>query len=1076
MSFERFTKIYDGGEMGTTIRPKGAAAGFSFDLDTKQDTRYRLFTIGETNMFYQKKDEPNHPKYYRMYSDSLDTDHAIKDRYCLNLSCKKSEKYLKRIYKKITWPPMLSHLRMSPIPEEWETSITVSAKNLKIDKDGFLRMRVDIRLKKDGVDPRSIVAPADITTIINIPEGSYTGTCLSEKITIPLNAAHVGIFIEGKGYKGECYVEQPRLSAAGHNLLPCFEEAVTSGNPQYDWASQHLSRKEWPEFRVRLNGKVVYTGEIFERCHLRSEWEIELPKNLLREKNTISYELISDYHDPLPYTIYEIGVIEQKAGELAIIATDKVAPANGKARVLVRTEKTNLRVSFRSLDGKLSGKSEWFFKEKGLHGMLLDCGNATENARFILEWEGGSAEGCIERIACRTFDKVVTGTGDMVYINQNLTDMEEYLSWFISNNIGDFLTIRPIYRWSGTRTVNAEVWKYFRRLMKELNLNYVLMHDGREVEGLCTQPDGEMLKGKNFYGMQLHEQDYHHFYGPMYGVIGNIYGEMANDLVHFAYLEDPEHTTPRLKPDDKHDYIDGKKINGSRYRSFDWSYSKLREKAVESLSDSRRNDTRHTGPSAMFKYFAEAGFTWLGAETMYSTMETLIGFLRGTAKAYSMPTYGVHHAVQWSTTPHDSPARFRRYRLALYAAYLLGVTDINTEEGLWRMEEFYSHHYRFDKACAGHIKQQQDFYKFVSTHTRSGDIYNPVAFVHGRDDGTIFFRKDNTWGRRGVKQTAAEDSWDLLKTVYPMSKPGDSIYRHNCPEDQPLGYHTGTPYGNIDAIPAESKLSTFKEYRSMIFLAYNRMTEDDAKRFLSYVRCGGRLLMTRAHLTVTDTVDDIRSGNLKFEDNALAFCKGEPKFVDTTVNGKHTTVCVNAKAADKILAYTDDGLPLICVYNYGKGEIVLFNTKSYPSEEAIRSLYESEMKKIFTEETAKENIWAEGTDRVEFAVYNQKNGSRHIYFLATDWFRDPEYLREAKLSANGFNYTVSLPFGVLVKAVSNGNVSTWAESEDGEVMSVSDTEIAVQGTGKVTFVVAHNGKQTKEIVSFEDASVKTISI
>jgi cyanophycinase-like exopeptidase len=85
-------------------------------------------------------------------------------------------------------------------------------------------------------------------------------------------------------------------------------------------------------------------------------------------------------------------------------------------------------------------------------------------------------------------------------------------------------------------------------------------------------------------------------------------------------------------------------------------------------------------------------------------------------------------------------------------------------------------------------------------------------------------------------------------------------------------------------------------------------------------------------------------------------------------------------------------------------------------------------------------------------------------------------MRQAKLVANGFEYEVSLPFGVLIKAVSNGNVSVWAESENGEVMSVSDGSITVQGTGEVSFVVAQNGKQTKQTVSFKDEAVKTIII
>ena len=1075
MSFERYTQFYNGTDTGVTLRPGGKSAVFSFSAEPKKDMRYRLFTVGETETFYMWKNEPDAPQLYRLLSDALDTKHAIKDRFCLDMSCKKYESYLKRVYKKIPWPPVLSYLKMTPVPNDWETGITVSAKDLKVSEGGFIRMRVDIRLRKKGTDPRSIANAPDKSMVIDFPKGSYEGVRLCERIEIPSDTAHVGIFVEGKGYKGELYVEQPFMSAIGQNLLPAFFES-TPGKPQFEWTSQYLSRKEWPEFRVRLNGKVVFTGEIFERCHRYSEWEIELPAKLLQKENSISYELISDYHDPLPYTIYEVGLIEQSAGELAILAVDEAAAANGKARVLVRTERANMRVRFESLDGKLSGKKEWFFREKGLHGMLLDCGEPCKNAAFRLSSDNVTVEGTVKRIVVRNADKVVTGTGDMVYIRQDMEDMEEYLSWYISNHVGDFITIRPTYRWSGTRTLNREVWRSFRRLMRELDMKYVLMRDGREVEGLCAQPDVELLKGKNFYGIQMHEQDNLHYYGGLFSILTDIYSEMTKDLFQFAYLEDPAHTSTRHIPIDRYDYIDGKKIGRGFYRSYDWSCKEVREKSVASLSTYRREeDTRHTGPSAMFKYLADAGFTWLGAETMYNTMEPLMGFLRGLAKDCSMPTYGVHHAVQWSTTPHDSPARFRRYRLALYASYLLGATDINTEEGLWHMEEYYDHHHRFGKACAGHIKQQQDFYRYVSTHTRSGEFYNPVAFLHGRNDGTTFFGKDRTWGRRGDPQTLAEDSWDLLKVAYPASKPVDRMYIHNCPDDQPIGYHTGTPYGNIDAVPAESKLKTFKDYRALVFLAYNKMEQEDAQKLLSYVRQGGRLLLTRAHLTKTDDIDSIRNGALAFEDNALSLCDGEPLFVDKSVSGKVASVCVNATKPDEVLEYTDDGAPLVCVYRRGKGEIILFNTKEYPAHESIRGLYERALQRILSEESERESIWAEGRDNVEFAVYEQKDGSRHIYFLATDWFRDPSPLRSAFLRLGEERYEVSMPFGVLIKCVASGAFAAWSTSEDGEVLSVSDEGACVQGTGEVDFVLARGGMTKTVTVSFSDVSIQTIS-
>lgn len=1073
MSFEKYTQVYDGGNTGFQLRVGKGAKEVSFSLSPEENKVYKLFTVGETEMYYLWKDEPDYKYLYRMICDALDTTHAIHDRYCLSLGCKKYEAYLKRLYKKIMWnPPKLSYLAMNPVPESWVLGLTVTAKELKFRKDGFLRMRLDIRLKKDGVDARSVAGTPDESIIIDIPEGSYTGKKLTKNIIIPGDTAQVGVFIEGKGYKGECYIEQPILSANGENLLPAFTETAAE-KTHMDWTAQYLSRKEWPEFRVRLNGKVIYTGEIFERCHRFSEWELKLPAKLLRENNTVSYELISDYHEPLPYNVYEVGIIEQPAAPVSLIAVTESAPAGGKARVLVRCERPNTKISLVCESDNIKGDRTVIFREAGLHGLLIDCVSPSENAKFRLTYDGGEISGTIGRIVIKENDKVVTGTGDMVYINQNIDDMDEYLSWYLSNHVGDFITIRPVYRWGGTRTLNEKVWRSFTRLMRELDLKYVLMADGRELPGIQTQPDEKLLGGKGFYGIQLHERDGAQFYWGKRIIETPTDVQWAN-MSEMAFDEDPAHTASHYSSDNFIYRGDIMYMYADRSELED--YRDEHKKAVENFASTRRDqDTRHTGPASTFKYMAEAGYTWLGAETMYQTMEPIMGFLRGVAKDRSMKTYGVHHAVQWSSSPHENEAKYRRYRLALYTSYMQGATDINTEEGLWRIEEHYAHYHRFSNACANYIKQQQDFYRYVSTHTRSGKLVNPAALLHGRDDGITFFGTNNTWGQFRP-QTPADDSWELIGELYPKANPASAIYQHPCPDDIPQGYYSGTPYGNIDIIPSESRPAVFRDYRTLAFLGYNRLEDEDMKKYLSHVRRGGKLLLTDAHLTCTSVYSDIMNGNLDFDGALSMFCDGEPIFEKDSVGGKEFDVCVNIKKPDEVLAYTDSGRPLICVYRKGKGEFVLFHTKEYPSNPAVSELYRAQLARLFAETDAEETIWAEVGDDVEFAVYEQNDGSRHIYLLAVDWYHSPDFNRHAVLRLSDARYDVDVPFGVMLKCVCGENIAIWAESEDGEVLSVNETEAVVQGTGKVGFTIAKNSKLTRIDVDFTKNSVVTIEL
>ena len=933
-------------------------------------------------------------------------------------------------------------------------------------------MRVDIRKKRAGVHPRSVENEPDQSIIISLPEGTYQAERLCKNIVIPTDTACVCVFIEGVSYKGECYVEQPTLFADGQNLLPSFNESVAD-KVHLDWTAQNLSRKEWPEFSVKLNGKTIFSGEVFERNHRHSEWEIPLPRKLLKQNNKITYRLISDYRDALPYTIYEAGIIERDASDLCIIATAPVAQVGSKARVLIRTNRPNVHATLVGDGDAIEIKRELFFKKKGLHGLLIDCQKPAQNVKFSICTDGCEACGTIGRIAVKQPDNVITGTGDMIYVHQDKDSMEEYLSWYVSNNVGDLVTVRPTYRWSGTRMLDSGVWKDFSRLMRELELKYVLMSDGREISGLCSNPDAKMLSGKGFLGIQMHERDGAQFYW-IPRKAASVTEEQWADLMAFEYKSDPDHA-PSKFGDGNFNFLGDTICLFADRRELD-DYKAEHQKAIASLSRVRRQtDTRHTGPACTFKYMAEAGYSFLGAETMYQAMEPIVAFLRGVAKDKNMKSFGVHHALQWSSSPHKSEAKYRRFRLALYVSYMLGATDINTEEGLWHLEEYYEHYHRFDEVCRRYIKEQSDFFNYVGSHTRSGSFYHPVAFVHGRDDGVTFFGKNNVWGQ--IKpQTQADDSWDILSTVYPLAKPATSVYRHGCPEDVPQGYHSGTPYGNVDIVAAESKAKTLYGYRALIFAGYNRCEDGDLKKLMTYVKRGGRILLTDAHLTVTSDIQSVRDGKLEFGNNLAAFSCGEPQFELDTVNGQPLYVCTNIRAPHKVLKYTDSQKPLVCSYKIGDGEVILFHTKAYPKNAAIFSLYEQEVRNVLASECAAESVWAKTGLDVEFAAWDQTDGSRHVYLLAVDWYNDPTPHRTAILRVGDHEYGIDVPFGVMLKCVCNDRIAAWAHSEDGEVISISGDTATVQGTGTVTFSVAGGGTVDTVEVDFTREAIQKINI
>ena len=138
-----------------------------------------------------------------------------------------------------------------------------------------------------------------------------------------------------------------------------------------------------------------------------------------------------------------------------------------------------------------------------------------------------------------------------------------------------------------------------------------------------------MLRGKGFLGIQQHERDGAQFYWDRKDA-ASLFDEQVIDLTHYACLEDPTHTNSQYSNGNYYYRDDGMNIYADRQLLDD--YRDEHKKSVASLSASKEAwDTRHTGPACTFKYMAEAGYSWLGAETMYQTMEPIMGFLRGVA-------------------------------------------------------------------------------------------------------------------------------------------------------------------------------------------------------------------------------------------------------------------------------------------------------------------------------------------------------------------------------------------------------------------------------------------------------------
>lgn len=1031
--YENYQSIFQG---ETSIKPQ-QSVDFVFDLkDTDvQKHRFRLFFKGETKQFYYLKSEPKCIYTYLSIEDALNIEEAQQSAYCLDFSCKEPATYTKGVRNHVLFEPVLGYLDFTQYTADWTAGIHVKAEELQIN--GSVQMHFLVRLKESVCVSHDFSCDPDYVETICINPGTYDWTRLETKIQLPpQKVASVEVYIEAKDYSGKLYFESPYLlSENGYNLLPDFAPAVFGYN-ELSWVGLNLSKKEWPEFELLANGKTFYKGTFFERCQRYSEMEKNIPENLLKAgKNTIQIRLITDGREPLPFVVSEVGLFSYEDDTFIIVGGNPDAVVGQPIHILIRTKQENCTIAFSCADGSVLGETQ-NFAEPGLHVFCAKAVKQTNNVECVLFSRECEHRFMVRQIAYKQQDEVIVGSGDMVYVNaENREDLETYLSWYVSQNLGNLMTLRPCYRWCGNRVLHEENWKWFIGLLNELGLKYSHMLDGRELPGLDANPTVKMMEGEGFLGRQLHERDGAYSYWGFSNDINNpaemqMYAWMARLTKQYPDTVNPLLPNELVAEEEGfHRFISAKKNDI-------WDMRQAAENFIQEMEYIRMDATRHTGPSTYFKYFIQAGYEMVGAETMYGPTEVLLAFLRGVSYGYDLKTNSIHAALQWSTSPYDVPEHDKRFKLALYVPYMQGIKEMNAEEGLWHIEEYYNSYSRQGDCCKNHLKHQQDLLRYITTHTRRGTYYTPLAFLSGRYDGFASF----SYGRCGILGTsmilsAPENSWRLLKHFYPLNDPSQIICCHFAPRE-PLGMYSGTPNGNVDVLPIECNGDKFT-YKAMFFAGYNCATELDMDKLYDYLMRGGILLAGIPHFSTTTDRKAVLHGAHQMIDHPL-------------------TRLIKDSVDDQILNKI----------SVGEGMLYFVNSELYPADDAVSPIYENAIAEITSYVLAQEKSYISCPETVQFTVYDCPNGMRDFYVLATDWYHDDATARQANLILNGEVYPIDVPADTLLKITVKDDMAVWAEGENGEVIDIEDGVPILQGYGTVCFHVIKDGVHTTEYKDF----------
>jgi len=1039
-----------------------------------RDFAWRLRLVGAVDIDPRLRTEEGFPPFYRLIDDALDSGTTHHRTYSLALRSN-GELYPRRAYFRVFWNTMAEE-------REYPLKVWVRKEAVETLPGGRVGIEVAIYQKRPGRNPGDLTGPPDSAYFLDASEGTQDWREFQLPVRLSGDVACLLFTVTGEKFRGGIWLEDPQFPGPdGLNSLPPFAPARSSG-PYRNWLGENLSEKEWPKFRLTLNGKEFFHGKLFQPLYSWPAAEVDLPAGLLRAgENDLTIQLVSAYHQALAYILHRLEWLQIPNGGLEVVACPKLVEAGKEFPVLIKTRDPGLesRVFVAPAPGQGRAaitpiQSELIFPVAGLQFVKFRAERAGAGGTLKFRFGGEERQVAVERVVERQEDGVLVGSGDSLYVAAEVKSLRRFHVWYLHHSLGNSIVYRPIYRWGGTQVRDPEAWKEAARFCEAAGLKYSLILDGREIPGTDGNPTNEMLAGPIFLGSQLHEHD------GMFDYWGIRWRWPDEELFWDVYERFPAHgrggtiSDPRVRgagPMEPLFY--------DPHRAHD-----MREGAEYFLENIRRElpmALRHSGPSTLFKYFFQAGYKWLAAETMYGPHEIILGALRGASLAYGQPRYGAHIAAEWSTTPHDDPAAFRRYFLALATPYIHAAEHIYIEDGLWHMEEGLSADDRFSPACQGHLKVHQDFYRFTCAHSRRGHMRVPVGFLHGQHDGWTCWTRALVWGQAGLDWDFAEPekSWDLLKVFFPRSVLAP-IYREPCPHE-PVGFFTGTPYGPADIVPIEAELKTLSKYATLVFLGWNTADTDQVERLRKYVEAGGHLILALPHLSTETrrkplphplTGPDVQQ-LLGLEIRGLKASSGN--YVARKVADQGLVTALRGfklQLGDVILQGTvprvtdEAGTPVLAERKIGEGQVTFVNVAAYPGDAALEGLYQELLRetgqRVLGEERAR--VWARGSEDSSFAVFDWDRipgqpATSTVYFLNVNWWGEASQPSEAHLLWEDADVPLAITRGKIHMVTVAGDWGIWTQDIDTDVRGLHPgprgAEVSLQGQGKTTLRVLY---------------------
>lgn len=411
-----------------------------------------------------------------------------------------------------------------------------------------------------------------------------------------------------------------------------------------------------------------------------------------------------------------------------------------------------------------------------------------------------------------------------------------------------------------------------------------------------------------------------------------------------------------------------------------------------------------------------AGIGRVDLEVTYnSELERNYSALKGACLAFGKEKFGVDMAMVWYGGNQHDFLWERRWRTSLFHAFLRGANPIYAEHGVMDYralgKEYGADHPQVQRFCAV-LRQAAEY---AAGHPRPKGLPKAViGVVQGRLDGFVGMGQTHLWGQREKDEYRignAERSWELF----------ERFYRRRSWENRErfgeVDYSGNPPLGQVDVLPYDAPVELLSNYRALLFLGRNSMDDGLYQRLVDYVRQGGQLLMTAAHMDSAVSPQGafkpyldgdwselfgvrMRNGEaskpvygVKFREEPACGWRFplwspncDPKFTD----GGFPAACLErvdgsvlAVASDRFAdgSWSEEMQGVLYCKEQGTGCAILLNSLEYPGAEGVKGLYGFLMDACCEANQVYPKV--ECSDRVRFACYAAPNG-QSLWFLNTE--------------------------------------------------------------------------------------------